>query len=295
MLKVSQEKVLIVGAGVIGLGWAKRFSQAGWITVITDTDPHASEKIKEQFPDGSVSFVPDLTEAAKDVDFVQENAPERLDIKKSIFATLAEVTPSHTILASSSSSIVSSKFTEDNPAANRILIGHPFNPVDIMPLVEVVPHPGTGENIIKKAVEVYTDLGQEPIVIHKEIGGFAGNRLQVAFNNEARYLVQQGVVTVGDLDRLVKASLGLRWATVGPFEGQHLGGGPGGIAHLYENVGKGLDIKLEAPSASPNEAEKLVKAVEKEYGTGAANWKKRSEKRDHLAEGIIKLRAAENN
>lgn len=280
------KNLTIIGGGVIGRAWAIRFLQGGWNVTITDTQD-LSQMLHDEF-NGKVKFTTDLKKAVLNADYVQENGPERLSIKQEIFKTIAETAPSHAIFASSSSSIMASKIAEGNPAADRILIGHPFNPANIMPLVEVVPSPDTSDNSINKAMEIYTALGYEPVLIRKEIGGFVGNRLQIAFLNECRYLVEQGVITVGDLDKLVLNSLGLRWSTVGPFEAQHLGGGPEGIRHLFEGVGAGLDIKLGA--TDPKKQGDIIAEVEKTYGTGEQNWKERSEHRDKLALEIINLR-----
>ncbi|WP_066745752.1 3-hydroxyacyl-CoA dehydrogenase NAD-binding domain-containing protein, partial [Proteus myxofaciens] len=246
----------IIGGGVIGKAWATSFLRGGWNVTITDNQD-LSETLHDEF-NGKVKFISDLEESVINADYVQENGPERLSVKQDIFYTLAKVAPAHTVFASSSSSIVASKIAENNPAADRILIGHPFNPANIMPLVEVVPSPKTSATSINQAMNIYLSLGYQPILIRKEIGGFVGNRLQVAFLNECRYLVEQGVITVGDLDRLVLNSLGLRWSTVGPFEAQHLGGGPEGIRHLLNGVGAGLDITLGKPD--PDKKEEIISA-----------------------------------
>ncbi|GAB1440661.1 3-hydroxyacyl-CoA dehydrogenase NAD-binding domain-containing protein [Providencia sp.] len=280
------KNITIIGGGVIGKAWASSFLRGGWNVTITDTQD-LSESLDKEF-NGKVKFISDLEKSVIDADYVQENGPERLSIKQDIFKTLAKTAPSHALFASSSSSIVASKIAENNPAAERILIGHPFNPANIMPLVEVVPSPKTSDESVKKAMEIYSSLGYKPILIRKEIGGFVGNRLQVAFLNECRYLVEQGIITVGDLDQLVLNSLGLRWSTVGPFEAQHLGGGPEGIRHLLNGVGAGLDIQLGTPD--PSKTEEIISYVEDTFGKGKENWLKRSTVRDEMAVDIIKLR-----
>ncbi len=281
---------VIVGAGVIGLSWARLFAEAGWQVRISDPRPDLGEIIADDLAGLPVTGFTDLAEAARGADFVQENGPERPELKKQIFATLADVTGDGVVLASSSSSLLASAFSQGNPAADRILIGHPFNPPQLIPLVEVVPSPATDPAIVDKAVEVYRSLGRLPIRLNKEIPGFVGNRLQRAVNNEAIYLVQQGVISPGDLDELVKASLGIRWATIGPFESMQLGGGPAGMAHLMDNVGS----EMTFPAGEPDPAAygPVIEAVDATYGAGAAAYEANARRRDRRTRAIAEALAA---
>lgn len=165
----------IVGAGVIGVSFARLFAQAGWSVRITDPRPDLSEIVAHDLADFDVVAVADLAESADGTDFVQEAGPERLPVKQELFATLAASTRDDVVLASSSSSLLASSFAADNPAADRILIGHPFNPPELMPLIEVVPSPATSAAIVDRAFEVYRSLGKLPITLKKEIPGFVGN------------------------------------------------------------------------------------------------------------------------
>jgi len=257
--KKGSNTVAVVGAGVIGLSWARLFVEHGLTVLVTDPRPDLAEVV----PDG-VRVAGSVAEAVRDADFVQENGPENLEFKKNLFAELVRVAPEHALLLSSSSAIPSTAFAEGIDGS-RILIGHPFNPPHVIPLVEVVPGAQTSEESVQRAVEFYRTLGRAPVVERKEIPGFVGNRLQAALSREAAYLVEQGVVTPADLDAVVTNSLGLRWATVGPFLGAHLGGGPGGYRHLAEHIGKSMQgLELGSPSGNP---EKLIKAVEDAYGS----------------------------
>lgn len=280
------KNVTVIGGGVIGLAWTRKFLEKGWNVHLNDSQD-LSAFVEKEF-NGKVKFFQDLAESVKDADYVQECGPERLPIKQDIFKTLAQHAPKHAIFASSSSSIVSSEIAKNNPAADRILIGHPFNPANIMPLVEVVPNPKTSKDTVNTAMQIYSELGYEPALIQKEIAGFVANRLQTAFLNECYYLVEQGIIDAADLDKLVLNSLGLRWSTVGPFEGEHLGGGAQGISHLLSGVGSNMNFQLGTPD--PTKAHILIEQTEKAYGVGEENWKKRSEKRDQLTEEILKLR-----
>lgn len=274
----------VIGAGTIGLSWTALFAAHGLTVRVSDPRPDLADAVADaltQFSpqlaaqgldvDGLADRVhpaTDVSDAVRDADVVQENGPERIDFKKDLFATLIRDAPKHAVLLSSSSAIPSTAFTADIEDAGRILIGHPFNPPHLMPLVEVVPGQRTSEDAVAAAVDFYTSLGRTPVVERKEIFGFVGNRLQSALIREATYLVEQGVVTPEDLDKVVTNSLGIRWATVGPFLGAHLGGGPGGYRHMAEHIGKSMkQMTLGEPSQNPEEQEKLIEAVEKAYSS----------------------------
>lgn len=271
----------IIGAGVIGVSWARLFADAGWDVRVSDP-----REDLEQVLDGTgATAVPDLAEAAKDADFVQEAGPERIELKRQLFTTAAEAAKPDAVLASSTSSLLPSTIAEGNPAADRILVGHPFNPPQLMPLVEIVPSAQTTPEVVDRAVEIYRSLGRRPVRLNKEIRGFVGNRLQKVFNDESRYLVQEGVIDPGELDALVRNSLGLRWATIGPFESQHLGGGPGGIRHIAANVGSQMDFSAGVPDRDRNE--EVFSAVEDTYGTGEDAYNALAAQRDRRTEAVL--------
>lgn len=177
-----------------------------------------------------------------------------------------------------------------------MLIGHPFNPPHLIPLVEVVPGERTSEDSVRAAVDFYTAVGRTPVVERKEIPGFVGNRLQNALSREAIYLVEQGVVTPEELDRVMTNSLGIRWATVGPFLGSHLGGGPGGYRHMAEHIGKSMKTMwagLGRPSQNEEEQERLIEAVEKAYGS--ATYSQLTEARDRRQLAVLSALAEGKN
>ncbi|MFE3850297.1 3-hydroxyacyl-CoA dehydrogenase NAD-binding domain-containing protein [Streptomyces griseorubiginosus] len=278
----------VIGAGTIGLSWTALFAAYGLTVRVSDPREDLAGAVDEALATYAphlaargldvtgladrVHITPDVTEAVRDADVVQENGPERAEFKKDLFAVLAREAPAHTLLLSSSSAIPATAFTGglSDEAAARVLIGHPFNPPHLVPLVEVVPGERTGEDAVQAAVDFYTSVGRTPVVERKEIPGFVGNRLQNALGREAAYLVQEGVVTPEDLDKVVVNSLGLRWATVGPFLGAHLGGGPGGYRHLVEHIGTSMrrtGAGFGTPSQDEDQQERLVEAVEKAYGS----------------------------
>ncbi|GAA3487495.1 3-hydroxyacyl-CoA dehydrogenase NAD-binding domain-containing protein [Streptomyces cremeus] len=277
--------VTIVGAGVIGVSWARLFSEGGWEVRVSDPRPDLHELVERELAGLPVAASEDLAAAVSGADFVQEAGPERVEIKEEMFATLATHTRDDVVLASSSSSLLPSVIAKGNPAAGRIVIGHPFNPPELMPLVEVVPGPETTARTVDRAVEVYRDLGKLPIRLKKEIPGFVGNRLQKVFNDQATYLVQQGVIDVQDLDDLVRASLGLRWAVTGPFQSGTLGGGPAGMRHLVEHVGSQLTFETGSPD--PARLDAVLTAVEDAYGTGEAAYERLVELRDVRTRAVL--------
>lgn len=281
--------IAVVGAGVIGLSWARLAHRHGWRVAITDPRPDLRELVESEFGiDDRVSCTASLAEAVDGVDLVQENGPERLPVKQQIFAEILGAAPADAVLATSSSSITASLIAADLDNAGRIIVGHPFNPPELMPLVEVLPGTKTDEATVTRAVELYTELDRVPVVIRKELPGFVANRLQTALTREAQYLVESGVVGVAELDTILQNSLGLRWATIGLFEGNVLGGGPDGVRHLFAGVGAEIGkIELGAPSADPAVVEKLVEDIEAAYGSGAQTYERLVDKRDRRTHAVL--------
>ena len=273
--------VTIVGAGVIGISWARLFAGAGWEVRVSDPRPDLEQVLRGI----DAAATADLAEALRDADFVQENGPERMELKRTLLAAAAEHAKGDAILASSTSSLLPSALSEGNPAADRILVGHPFNPPELIPLVEIVPSPATSPEVVERAYAVYESLGRRPVRLKREIRGFVGNRLQKVFAEQASYLVQQGIIEPGELDTLVRNSLGLRWATIGPFESRHLGGGPGGIRHLAANVGSQMTFENGMPDPALNE--KVFESVEAAYGTGVDSYRELAERRDRRTRAIL--------
>ncbi|UQA90539.1 3-hydroxyacyl-CoA dehydrogenase NAD-binding domain-containing protein [Streptomyces halobius] len=294
----------VIGAGTIGLSWTALFAAHGLTVRVSDPRPDLAQAVNEALAQYTphlaargldvtgladrVHLTDDVTEAVRDADVVQENGPERLEFKQDLFATLVREAPGHALLLSSSSAIPSTAFTRElaDADAARVLIGHPFNPPHLVPLVEVVPGERTGEDAVRDAVDFYASVGRTPVVERKEIPGFVGNRLQNALSREAVYLVEQGVVTPEDLDKVMTNSLGIRWSTVGPFLGSHLGGGPGGYRHLVEHIGasmKQMWAGLGNPSQNEEEQERLIKAVESAYGSSTYSELTETRDRKQLA------------
>ena len=237
----------IVGAGLIGRSWANVFARAGWSVRAWDPVEAqravAAELIARSLRDlaehglvddpaaaaARVTVVDTLEEAVAGVDYVQESGPETLEAKHATFAQLDAAAPKDIVLASSTSAIVASKFTDHLPGRGRCLVAHPVNPPHLVPVVEICGAPWTTAHSKQRAIDVMRSVGQVPVDVKREIDGFVLNRLQVALLTEAFRLVQDGVVSPQDLDHTIADGLGLRWAFMGPFETIELNA-PAGIA-----------------------------------------------------------------
>lgn len=254
MTAAGVHRVAVVATGVIGASWAAQFLASGLDVVATDPAPDAEERLRadvaahwavlEQFgvaENASVdrlSFTADPAEAVADADFVQENGPEREDVKHALFAVLDAAARPEVVLASSSSGLLPTVIARGCARhPERVVIGHPFNPPHLIPLVEVVPGERTSNAAVEAALAFYTAVGKRPIRLRHELPGHVANRLQGALWREAYSLVERGVATVADIDTAIAYGPGLRWAVLGPFVNQHLSGGPGGLAHVLAHLG----------------------------------------------------------
>jgi carnitine 3-dehydrogenase len=274
-------RVAVVGTGVIGASWAALFLARGLDVAATDPSPGAEDRLRGdvaahwsslQPVDGAsperLTFTPDPADAVADADFVQENGPEREDVKHALYAMLDEATRPDVMLASSSSGMLPSVIARGCPHhPERVVIGHPFNPPHLIPLVEVVPGEKTADEAVERAMAFYTAMGKKPIRLRQELPGHVANRLQAALWQEAYSLVERGVATVADIDTAIAHGPGLRWAILGPFANQHLSGGPGGLAHVLEHLGPPTQEwwrDLRSVTLTPQLNAKLVAGVEEE-------------------------------
>ena len=271
----------VVGTGVIGASWAAHFLAHGHDVVATDPAPGAEDRLRAdvaahwpvlQPVEGAsperLRFTTDPAEAVAAADFVQENGPEREDVKHALYAVLDEAARPEVVLASSSSGMLPSVIARGCPQhPERVVIGHPFNPPHLIPLVEVVPGEKTSEATVERALAFYAAVGKKPIRLHQEVPGHVANRLQAALWQEAYSLVERGVATVADIDAAIANGPGLRWAVLGPFLNQHLSGGPGGIARILEHLGPPTQEwwrDLGRVTLSPELNAKLVSGVDDE-------------------------------
>ena len=257
MATPDNKRVAIVGSGLIGRAWAVVFAGAGCRVVLYDSVPRIAAKARDLVAEGlrelaghglvadaasaaaRVRVAGDLADALDGATFVQENTPETVEAKRAIFAELDRLAAPDAILASSTSTIVASLFTEQLKGRHRCLVAHPVNPPHLVPLVELVGAPWTAPETIAAAKAFYEAVGQVPIVVRKEIEGFVLNRLQAVLLSEAFRLVQSGHVTPQDLDKTLKDGLGLRWSFMGPFETIELNA-PAGIPDYCARYGPSL-------------------------------------------------------
>jgi 3-hydroxyacyl-CoA dehydrogenase len=200
---------------------------------------------------------------------VQENGPEREDFKIDLFRRMDAVLPAHVILASSSSGLLISRVQSACKHPERVVLGHPFNPPHLIPLVEVIGGEKTSAETIERTMAFYTAIGKRPIYARKEVKGHIANRLQAALWREAFHLVDQGVATVSDIDTAIAYGPGLRWALMGPFLNLHLSGGEGGVRHVLDHLGGPIESwwhDLGAPNMIPELKQKVVEGVSEEIG-----------------------------
>ena len=278
---MTVQRVAVVGTGVIGASWAAHFLAHGLDATATDPSPGAEDRLRSDVAaiwptltpaaGGSperLAFTSDPAEAVADADFVQENGPEREDVKHPLFAVLDAAARPDVVLASSSSGLLPSVIARGCPRhPERVVIGHPFNPPHLIPLVEVVPGEKSSELAVEAALAFYTAVGKKPIRLRQELPGHVANRLQAALWQEAYSLVERGVATVADIDTAIAHGPGLRWAVLGPFANQHLSGGPGGIAHVLEHLGPPTEAwwrDLGQVTLTPELVAKLVAGVDEE-------------------------------
>jgi carnitine 3-dehydrogenase len=274
------KNVAIVGTGVIGASWASYYLSRGFSVVATDPAPNAEAGLRKYVdeawtilsknglsPSASrdrLSFAPTMAQALAKADFVQENGPERPDFKVKLFAEMDDATPADSIIASSSSGITMDVIQSGCKRPERCVIGHPFNPPHVIPLVEVVGGAKTSPETIETAMAFYTSIGKKPIRLYKALPGHVANRLQAALYKEVLYLIQEGVLSVADADVAVSYGPGPRWGVMGPSLQWHLGGGAGGIKHFMEHIMGPMETWMKAlgtPNITPELKQTVADAV----------------------------------
>jgi 3-hydroxyacyl-CoA dehydrogenase len=300
-------RIAIVGTGVIGASWAALFLAHGLEVIATDPAPNAEENLREYIENAwpaleqlglssgaskeRLSFTTKLSDALEGVDLVQENGPERPDFKIKLFADMDALTPETTILASSSSGIPIGISQSSCKHPERCVIGHPFNPPHLIPLVEVVGSEKTSSATIERAIAFYASIGKRPIHVRKEVVGHVANRLQAALYREVVYLIEQDVLSVSDADAAVSWGPGLRWGLMGPNLLFHLAGGQGGIQHFMEHLAGPMTTwwkDLGNPEFTPELKEKIVQGVLAEAGNQSID--ELAGERDRLLLGLLGLR-----
>ncbi|HXH01780.1 MAG TPA: L-carnitine dehydrogenase [Candidatus Competibacteraceae bacterium] len=298
-------RVAIVGSGVIGYGWAARCLAHGLDVIAYDPAPGAEERLRASIdnawpaltqvglaPGASrerLRFTASLEEAVREADFIQENAPEREELKRDLLARIDAAARPEVLIASSTSGLLPSRLQADCKHPERIVVGHPFNPVYLLPLVEVVGGQQTSAEAIARAKAFYQSIGMRPLHVRAEIEGFIADRLMEALWREALWLVNDGVATTEEVDAAVVYGCGLRWSLMGTFLTFHLAGGDAGMRHMLHQFGPALKLpwtKLVAPQLSEELIERVVQGCE--HQAAGRSVKELERRRDDF---LIKLLA----
>src|SRR4051812_18745701 len=301
-------RIAIVGTGVIGASWAAEYLARGFDVIATDPAPNAEANLRKYVDEAwkdltsiglskgasrdRLTFTTDMKQALSRADLVQENGPERPDFKVKLFADMDAVTPPDSLIASSSSGITPSVMQSKCEHPERILVGHPFNPPHIIPLVEVVGGTKTSPQALEQAMRFYASIGKKSILLHKEMPGHVANRLQLALYREVLYLIEQDVLSVADADTAVSWGPGLRWGVMGPNLQFHLAGGAGGIKHFLEGVFEGLAPVFKTlgnPAIDGELKQRIAQGVLKEAGPRSVEQLAKEE--NEVLVGLLGLRA----
>jgi carnitine 3-dehydrogenase len=270
-------RVACIGAGVIGGGWAAHFLARGYDVVAWDPAPDGAERLRELVATAwpaltelglapgaapeRLSCAATLEAALAGAEFVQESAPERLDLKRALLIEIDRATPPEVVIGSSTSGFAMSDMQPDTAGAARMVVGHPFNPPYLIPLVEVVGGARSDPAAVAWAVAFYRAAGKYALAMERELPGFIANRLQDAMWREALHMVAAGEATVGQIDAAIREGPGLRWPIMGPCLTFHLAGGPGGMAHMLDHFGPALEepwTRLAAPPLTPELRDRMV-------------------------------------
>jgi len=303
----SIHRIAIVGTGVIGASWAACYLARGFDVVATDPAPNAEAKLRAYVKEAwellsanglavgasldRLSFTSNLKDALAHADFVQENGPEKPDFKIKLFADMDEATPADSIIASSSSGLTMDVIQSGCKRPERCVIGHPFNPPHIIPLVEVVGGAKTSEETVQRAMAFYASIGKKAIRLYKALPGHVANRFQAALYKEVLYLVQQGVLSVEDADAAICYGPGLRWGVIGPSLQWHLGGGPDGIHHFMEHLMQplaGMIAALTPPNITDDLKQSVVDGVLREAQNRSVEQLSKQE--NQVLMGLLSLR-----
>lgn len=301
-------RIAIVGTGVIGASWAAQYLARGFDVIATDPASDAEANLRKYVDDAwtvlnsiglspgasrdRLEFTADMKKALAKADFVQENGPERVDFKIKLYADMDAVTPPDSLIASSSSTLTMSVLQSKCEHPERCVIGHPFNPPHVIPLVEVVGGAKTSPAAIEKALTFYKSIGKQAILLRKEVPGHVANRLQSALYREVLYLIEQGVLSVADADDAVSWGPGLRWGVMGPSLQFHLGGGAGGIQHFIDHLLPAMEPLwkvLGTPGLTPEFKQRLAAGtLDEAAGRSVAQL---AEAENEVLVGLLRLRA----
>lgn len=276
----------VLGAGVIGSGWAARALANGLDVVAWDPAPNGEQTLRANIanawpalervglkPGASQSrlkVVKTVEEAVKDADFIQESAPEREDLKRKLHAQVTKDCKPNAIIGSSTSGLLPTDFYSDAVNPDRCLVGHPFNPVYLLPLVEVVKGKKTSQDAADAAAKIYAAIGMHPLKLNSEVPGFVADRLLEAMWRESLHMINEGVATTQEIDDAVRFGCGIRFSFMGSFLIYTLAGGDAGMRHFMAQFGPALELpwtKLVAPKLTDQIIDRVVEGTEKQLGT----------------------------
>ncbi|MEC7426637.1 MAG: 3-hydroxyacyl-CoA dehydrogenase NAD-binding domain-containing protein [Acidimicrobiales bacterium] len=270
------ERVAIIGAGVIGAAWAARWMLCGSDALVYDPGPETERIVSEvaenarhswermglaSAREGSLTITQSIEEAADEVALVQESVPEDVILKKQVLKQIEKAAPKSALIASSTSGLLPSELQEDMKYPERFLVGHPFNPVYLLPMVEVVAGKKTSPSSVSSAMHLYQTVGMKPLEVRVEIDAFIADRLLEAVWREALWLVNDGVATTAEIDDVIRFGFGLRWAQMGLFENYRIAGGEGGMKHFIQQFGPSLDWPWSKLTDTPDLSDQLVERI----------------------------------
>ena len=277
------KKVAVIGTGVIGAGWIIRCLAHNKIVYAFDKDlklkKNLVKEIKRTWPFvkklfnkktlnlKNFKYFTSIEDTLKDADFIQECATENYSLKTKLMSSISKYSKKNAIIASSSSGLLPSRIFSKCKYPERGLIGHPFNPVYLLPAVEIVPGKKTSKKFINQAKKFYQSISMNPIMIKKELPGYLSDRLQEALWREGLHIINEGYATTKDLDRAIEDGPGLRWSLMGTFLTFHLAGGKSGMKHMLEQFGPALKLpwtKLKAPNLSRKLINRLIEGTKKQ-------------------------------
>jgi carnitine 3-dehydrogenase len=304
-------RVGLIGGGVIGAGWAARFLLNGHDVAIFDPDPELGRKLDAVLgnarraqaqlfpglspPEGRLTIVSSVSEAAAGADFIQESLPEREDLKQSVLAAIDQAARPDVLIASSTSGLLPTRLQSAMARPERFVVGHPFNPVYLLPLVEVCGGERTSDAAKQEAIQFYSSVGMRPLHVRKEIDGFIADRLLEALWREALWLVKDGVATTEEIDDAIRFGAGLRWSFMGTFLIYRMAGGEAGMRHFLAQFGPALKLpwtKLVAPELT-DELIDRVSAQSDDQADGVSVRELEIRRDDCLVAVLSALRAQE--
>ncbi|MCC9624733.1 carnitine 3-dehydrogenase [Thalassospira sp. MA62] len=285
-MSMETKKAAIIGGGVIGGGWVARFLLNGWDVAVFDPDPHAARKIGEVLEnarrslpalydralpaEGALSFHDDMAAAVAGADWIQESAPEQLALKHKILADIQTHAPKDCLIGSSTSGFKPSELQQGSHNPGQIVVAHPFNPVYLLPLIEVVPSAATAPEMLEAGCDILRSVGLKPLVIRKEIDAHIADRLLEAVWREGLWLIHDGVATTAEIDDTIRFGFGLRWAQMGLFETYRIAGGEAGMEHFIGQFGPALKWPwtklMDVPALTPELTARIAQQSDDQSG-----------------------------